>query len=359
MRVIRTAFVAVISVGLVAAGVVRGQPANPVSWDSRIELVSLMFHLAGAAEYSTNKVPKYSEAVAAHFGALKEHPAVVATRDLHRNFRVAYFHPMNLAVHLGEPPGLSERVPFDQPGLAIGARLLASPYRPYLDHLRSFYRDARVAEFFKAQAPLYEVATNRLTKVVSAEIDEAWFRNYFGSGPSMRFRAVPSLLNGGAQYGATYRTSDVAEAYAVMGVFKIDAEGLPVFDRDDADNVVHEYAHTLTNAYVDAALPALESAGPKLFEKVRNEMRAQSYGTWQTMVYEQVVRAVVVRSIAARRGDAEALKEIEAQEKLGFTLTRTIVAVLADYERSRSTYPKFADIMPKVIEVFQSTSVPG
>lgn len=351
MPALRTVFATATLGAILTMGITAVPQTSAVAWDPRIELVSLMFHLAGAPEYNANKVPRYSAAVAAHFENQKAHPAVVATKEMREKHRIAFFHPMNLAVHLTDPPALGERSPFDQPGMAIGARWLAAPYRPYLETLRSFYIDARAAEFFKAQAPLYESATNRLRAVVSPEIDEAWFRAYFGSGPSMRFKVVPSLLNGGAQYGATYRGQGIEEAYAVMGVFKIDAEGLSVFDRNDADNVVHEYAHTLTNKHVDAAIPKLETSGPVLFEKVRNEMREQSYGTWQTMVYEQVVRAVVVRYIAARRGDAEAAREIEAQEKLGFTLTRPISEVLADYERSRSAYPSFGDIMPKVIDV--------
>jgi hypothetical protein len=351
MRALAALFTTVVVSLLMTPGTSASQ-ASPVSWDARVELMSLMFHLAGAPEYNTNKVPRYSAAVATHFDTLKSHAAVVSTREMRDKYRIAFFHPMNLAVHLTEPPALGERAPFDQPDMAIGARWLAAPYRPYLDTLRSFYNDARVGEFFKAQAPLYESAVSRLREVVLREIDEDWFRRYFGSGPSTRFRVVPSLLNGGAQYGATYRAQGVEEAYAVMGVFKVDAEGLPVFDRDDADNVVHEYAHTLTNAHVDAAISKLEVSGPLLFDKVRNEMRAQSYGTWQTMVYEQVVRAVVVRYIAARRGEAEAAKEIAAQEKLGFTLTGPISVVLTGYERSRSAHPAFRDIMPRVIEVF-------
>lgn len=342
-------------VAVAMSPVAETRQGDPVAWDARVELVSVMFHLAGAPEYSTNKVPRYSAAVASYFANAKEHPAIAATREMREKHRIAFFHPMNFAVHLTEPPALTERAPFDQPGLAIGARWLAAPYRPYLEQVRAFYREARVADFFKAQAPLYEIATARLSKVVASEIDEAWFRAYFGSGPATRFKAVPSMLNGGAQYGATYRVPGVDEAYAVMGVFKIDTEGLPVFDRDDADNVVHEYAHTLTNVHVDAVISKLETSGPALFEKVRDQMRNQSYGQWQTMVYEQVVRAVVVRFITARRGDADGRKEIDAQEKLGFMLTGPIAAVLADYERNRSTYPAFADVMPRIVAVFEGT----
>lgn len=337
---------------LATAGTAAVERQDPVAWDARLEFVSLMFHLAGAPEYSTNKVPRYSAAVAGHFEQFKDHPAVAATREMRDKHRIAFFHPMNLAVHLTDPPALVPRIPLDQPGLAIGARWQAAPHGPYLERLRAFYRDARVGEFFEAQAALHDVATSRLRAVVSADVDEPWFRRYFGSGPTTRFKAVPSLLNGNLQIAATYRGQGVEEAYAIMGVYKIDAEGLPVFDRTDADNVVHEYVHTLTNAHVDAALPKLEAVGPSLFEKVQKEMRAQSYGTWQTMVYEQVVRAVVVRYIAAKRGDAEAETEIAAQERLGFTMTRGLSAVLADYERTRSSHPSFADVMPKIIAAF-------
>src|SRR5689334_9388624 len=99
-------------VAVAMSSVTETRQGDPVAWDARVELVSVMFHLAGAPEYSTNKVPRYSAAVASYFANAKEHPAIAATREMREKHRIAFFHPMNFAVHLTEPPALTERAPF-------------------------------------------------------------------------------------------------------------------------------------------------------------------------------------------------------------------------------------------------------
>ena len=331
--------------------------ADAVGPDPRIELISILFHLADAPEYSTNKFPAYSSAVDKYFSGMRNHPAVVATRELRQKYRIGYFHPMNLAVHLTMPPALAERTAFDKPGHALGSRWPADATRGYLEQVRVFYKEARVEEFFKQQAPLYESTSGRLRELLRKEGDPKWFEQYFGGAASTKFFVVPSLLNGGAQYGATYRDGAGAEeAYAVMGIYKLDEAGGARFDREDSDNVVHEFAHTLTNRAVSAQLSSLDKAGPALFGPVREQMRQQGYGEWQTMLYEAVVRAVVVRFIAAHRGEAEAKKEIEEQHKLGFGVTGELAALLGKYDVSRTQHPRFADYMPRIIALLQEAA---
>lgn len=180
---------------------------------------------------------------------------------------------------------------------------------------------------------------------------------YFNTPASTRFAVVPAPLNGGAQYSATYKNGKgEEETYAILGIYKLDPSGLPTFDQTDIDTIVHEFAHTFTNSAVTSILAELNESGPLLFNAVKDQMQEQGYGEWQTMIYEAVVRAVVVRFIASHRGDAAAEAEIQQQEKLGFTLTSKLSAVLADYEKSRPTYRSFRDVMPRLVSVFQKAS---
>ena len=327
--------------------------AIEVRWDPRIELVSILFHLAETPEYKMNRVPAYAAAVDAYFAAAKSHPAVTMTRELAEKQGIRYFHPMSLAVHLTPYPALAERTPFDAPGHALGNRLQKAPLRAYLEQVRAFVRDADVDTFFALQRPAYSLAEERLRRLVAEHGDRQWFVQYTGSAANTEFLVCPSLLNGGAQYGPTYRGQDATEeSYAVIGVYKLDERGLPKFDLEDSDNIVHEFAHTLTNRAVTAHLDALEKSGPVLYARVVDKMRKQAYGTWQTMVYEAVVRAVVVRFIASHRGPEAAAKELASQEESGFTLTSELVELLAEYEGSRGAYPTLDSLMPRVVEVF-------
>ena len=339
---------AVTCLALLGTSSPAGAQADAVRRDPRIELFSILFHLAGAPEYSSDKMPSYSKEVDEFFKGMRRHPAVGTTRQIRNKHNTGYFHPMNLAVNLTMPPELAERTPFDKAGHALGRRWPTEPTRSYLSEVRAFYREARVPEFLEKHAGLPEHAVKGLRDLLEREGDQKWLEQFFGAKASS-FAVVPALLNGGAQYAAKYLDgAGVQEAYAIVGVYKVDAGGLPRFDTSDADNVVHEFTHTLADRAVTAALPLLTTAGPALYGRVAGKMREQAYGEWQTMVYEAVVRAIVVRFIAAHRGEEAARAEIAAQESLGFSMTRALVALLSEYEASRATYPTFDDLTPRL-----------
>src|SRR5690606_17139487 len=52
--------------------------------DPRVELMSLIFRLAGNPEYSQAKVPAYAAAADEHFAAHHEHAVVKLARELRR-----------------------------------------------------------------------------------------------------------------------------------------------------------------------------------------------------------------------------------------------------------------------------------
>ncbi|HEY0255312.1 MAG TPA: DUF4932 domain-containing protein, partial [Kofleriaceae bacterium] len=82
------------------------------------------------------------------------------------------------------------------------------------------------------------------------------------------------------------------------------------------DLVVHEMSHGTVNPLIDGA--GLDAVAEKLFASVRTQMQAQHYATPRIMLYESVVRAIVVAWIRDSRGDAAAAREISDQQRLGF-----------------------------------------
>jgi hypothetical protein len=323
--------------------------------DPRIELFSILYHLAGAPEYNFKKMPAYDATVDAYFASMREHPAVLATKRI-RGYGVGYFHPMNLAVHLTPPPELAERRPLDQPGHHLGRRWPADSARPYLELVRAFYRDAKVAHFF-ANRPLADSAAAALRALVARDIDAKWLAEYVGHGSTIAFQIVPALLNGGAQYAVSYRAPDgVEDAYAVIGIYKTDGAGRARFDSEDADNIVHEFSHTFVRSHIETHLAALDSAARVLYPRVATKMRTAGYGESQALIHEQIVRAVVVRYLHAHRGPDAAAREAAAQMEAGFLLTNDLSALFAEYERSRATYKTLAELMPRIIAIFRDAA---
>ena len=95
--------------------------------DARVELMSIIFRLAGNPEYNlpASKSP-YATEVDEYFGKFKEHPAVVMARRLKTTRNISYDVPMSLTLCLSDIQELKTRVSFDQPD----GSLFASRWHP-------------------------------------------------------------------------------------------------------------------------------------------------------------------------------------------------------------------------------------
>src|SRR5713101_8121350 len=103
-----------------------------VGVDLRVELMSIVFRLAGNSEYSEARVPAYAQAIEAHFASVRNHEAVRLARELHQSNGVSHDAVMSLAVHVEDAFSLKERVDFDSPGLALVRRWKIPEARKFL-----------------------------------------------------------------------------------------------------------------------------------------------------------------------------------------------------------------------------------
>jgi hypothetical protein len=332
------------------------QPALTASVDPRVELLSIVFRLAGNPEYNMpNSASPYAEDVARYFGPFREHAVVQAAQRLRAKRGVSYDAVMSLALHLTAPPELKERVPFDAPPPRLDRRWQANEAREFLAQLRAFAAESRFAEFVAAHRALYEEAGARLTREVNRAQYLAWFDKFFGARPRARFYVYVGLLNGGGNYGVGIRFADGAEEITpVIGAWRFDADGMPMFDAAIEDTVAHEFCHSYTNAFVDAHAAALEKPGRQLYDTCATVMADQAYGDWKTMLYESLVRACTVRYMQASGGDARARRQREYEEGRGFVWTGELAELLGTYEREREKYATFDAFMPRVIAFFEA-----
>src|SRR5678816_4139586 len=65
-------------------------PQLLVSVDPRVELLSLIFRLAGNPEYNRPRVDSYSHDVETHFEAFRDHPVVALASQLRNTRGVSY-----------------------------------------------------------------------------------------------------------------------------------------------------------------------------------------------------------------------------------------------------------------------------
>jgi len=327
--------------------------AYRIGVDQRVELMSIVFRLAGANEYTQGRVPPYLDAIDRYFAAYRDHKVVQMARELRETDGVSYDAPMNLAVRLKDVESLSELVPFDRADSGLDGRWHGVKARAFVAALRSFVADTRFDDFLKSQQAFYDVTDNRLRKFVETNLDLPWYTRFFGARSPVRFIIVPGLVNGGPSYGSSVVAEDgVEEMYAIPGVWEVDAEGLPVFSGDFLDTMVHEFVHSYTNPLVKKYYSQLERAGDQLNEPVREAMHRQGYGTGDTLLYESLVRAATIRYIFAHAGPEAAQRAEEAERVRSFLWIGDLCDLLATYEKSREAYPTLESFMPKVVSFF-------
>ncbi len=330
------------------------ESAVRVTADPRVELMSLIFRLAGNPEYNQGRIASYNEAVEKHFSAFKDHDAVKLATRLRETQGISYDAVMSLAVHITDADSLKEKIPFDPQPECLERRWTPQSAREFLQAARRFVKDSDFMNFVRSQADLHTLAASRMQAVMDQHGVVDWFETFFGARAGARFDLMLGLLNGPASYGARIRLSDRDEIlYCILGVEGIDKEGKPEFQSNVLPVVVHEFAHSYCNPLVDKHAPELESPAQQIFALVEKSMRQMAYGTWQTMMRESLVRASVARYLLAQSGEAAARIQIESDRKRQFFWMADLSNLLGEYEKDRSLYPTLDDFFPRIAGFFR------
>lgn len=331
-------------------------PAVPltVAVDPRVELVSIIFHLAGHPEYNRCRVPLYAKDLDAQFASAREHPVVQLARKLRGTCGVTYDAPMSLAVHLKDADSLELRVPLEPWPDGIDRRWRAEDVREFLRLAKDFTTQAKFKEFLDAHADFYRETTERARKLVVEQGRLEWFGKFFGERPGAQFHLVPALVNGPNCYGPHCRIGTNEEFYCVLGVWETDWKGKPWFSKPMLETVAHEFCHSFVNPHIYARTAELQRAGERLYAPVKAQMQRQAYGNWQTVLHESLVRASVVRYVAATASPDAAAALASKEAERGFRWTPALAALLAEYESKRDEFPNFGTFMPQVVKFFEN-----
>jgi hypothetical protein len=351
MKRLPVAVVLVWSVAAASATVGGDDAARPIDVrvDPRVELASIVFRLAGNPEYSASRFEPYVRDVETHFGPFRDHEAVKFAAELRRRRGVSYDAPATLAIHLTEPPELAERMP-------LRAAKLDNRWRPneaskFVALLRRFAADSRFSEFFDAHRDMYAAAEERMRAAVSQHLDPAWFSKFFGV--SAELKIVLAMLNGPHFYGTRYVPKTGApEFYAILAFGRYDEAGIPTYERSIVPFLSHELSHSFANPLIDRHASELRKAGERIFAAVEDQMRAQAYGAWKTVLYESLTRAAECRHTLDHFGPQAAAASIVDHREKGFIWMRDLHELLGQYARDRERYPTLESFMPRIVAFF-------
>ena len=322
--------------------------------DERVELLSVVFRLAGNFEYNMSPLRHYTADIDSYFAPYKNHPAVEMAKKLAAERGVGFDAVMFMAVYLSPPPALKPLVPFtDQVPEPRWGRENALQFARLL---RAFYHDSHFARFYAAHQSMYRLAESRFSVVLS-NLDLTWYKAFYGELPPGHFNLMLGMNNGGGSYGPhVVLPGGRQELYAIVGCWTKDEAGDPAYSGGGSDYlsvVIHEFNHSFINPLV-AQHWAEFAAASTVYQSVAKPMEALAYGDPKTMVDESLVRAAEILYFEAKDPKGGwVLGRIRSEQTNGFVWMDELGELLRRYQGERDRYPTFRSFLPEVAAFYR------
>ncbi|MEG2495617.1 MAG: DUF4932 domain-containing protein [Mucinivorans sp.] len=314
--------------------------------DKRVELMSIVFRLAGNREYNDTYFKLYTDRIESHFGAFKDHPLIKYARSLVADNGVSYDAVMSLAVRLDSTMQLRESV-VDS---TLDSRWDRTKVWEFAKLLKQFCADTRFDDFYRQNQTLYKEAADRFMPIYN-HVDLSWYRDFYGRESKDVFRIILAMGNGGGNYGINLTDENrVRNVYSIMGTWDIDSLGMAAYRAGDIfPTLIHEFNHSFAPTFDER----FARSGKRIFSVVGPLMAKQAYSNWSTVLTEALVRAAVIKYMKDHDVKSNTIRsETQIQKSRGFVWIDTLVAELESYSRQRQLYPTLESYMPKLVDAY-------
>lgn len=314
------------------------------------ELLYTMLQLTGfSAQLRSGREEPLVAVVLKEFAPFAAHPAVADLDSGGRlNWRqgLAYDAFSSFPGYFSALPEGRRLYPYDEvflarvlPGMTTEQKV--SYLDAYWEKAMDFYRVSGFSGFFQKNAAVYQTYVDNVYRNLPGTDPVALHEGYHAYYGYDNFYVVPSPLNlpTGGNYGWRLGRS----IFNFMGYGFNDAEAVNHL-------ILHEFGHSFCNPVVEKNADGL-SAYSGLMAGVKEEMSAQAYGNWLTVMRELLVRSVHARLLLRSEGEqaAERLLLRDAYN-LKFVFIRDFYDLLAVYEADRAAYPTLYEFYPKLME---------
>ncbi|PUV26319.1 DUF4932 domain-containing protein [Sphingobacterium athyrii] len=320
--------------------------------DERIEILSIVFRLAGNREYNSDVFKRYIDRVNEHYGPFKEHELITFVKKVKNENGIGYDAVMSMAIHLDNKFNLKQKNIEE----TLDKRWSKDNAVQFATLLQKFYKNSNSKRFFQENQALYKEVQKRFLPIYE-HIDLGWYPKFYGKKPSEKFLIVNGLGNGGGNYGVSIKNPrGYKEVYAIMGTWSMDSLGMAKFPLQSYfPTLLHEFNHSFVNYLLEKDTTIFRDSGEKLYRVVKEKMNRQAYGSWQTMLNEALVRAAVIKYQKDHNFTTEEIaKETNEQLDRGFLWIERLVDELDNFDRQRDRYPTLENYMPVLAKAYQS-----
>jgi hypothetical protein len=316
--------------------------------DPRVELIGIVFRLAGNPEFNDGVLRPYAKAIEKHFGDFDNHPAVKMAVQLRNTRLMSCDGPMSLAVHIDRNYRLRKTV--EAWPATLDGRWNPHETEEFLKKLRRFAAETKFDEFFGSQRAMYETGIRSCEGVVAPLDIGQWLGNFFGVKEYGDLKLVLGFINGFCNYGRRFAVDRTSEKYAIIGMRPFDPANTVIFRPMQIGTTVHEFCHSFVNPVVDKYMDQLQPAGERLFTAHGPAMRMSGYQKWESIMYETVVRACVASFVRHAFEPMYMGYYLKDEVKAGFVWTEDMSNFLKKYEDNRDQYPTFESFFPEFVD---------
>jgi hypothetical protein len=337
-----------------AACLVNAQTNNPSTVlkgpvvDTRVELLSILFRLAGNNEYNHTFYTDYINDIHAHFDAFKDHETVIYAKKLASENSIGYDAIASMSICMKPLPDFGLRKIKRQESLDERWNHVNMP--EFFAKLKKFYTDAQCDKFFTKQADRYATAITRFQTVMN-QLDLNWYSQFYGTVPKGSFNVILGLSNGGNNYGPSIRLANGSEElFAIMGTWTIDKEGKPLYNANSYfPTLLHEFNHSFCNPIIQENTGLFSTAAANLYNEVKDKMAPQAYANWDVMIKEALVRAAVIRYMIDHTFQESNIQAERVQQlSRGFYWINEWVELLGTYQNNRQQFATLAKYLPNL-----------
>lgn len=332
---------------LCAAGA-RAAPEPRARLDARLETLGVVQLLAKspAPKGFQAQDTEYVRRARKSFARFKDHRAVKLTESLPAAFD--YHARTDFLIRRGPLPAFAPRL--FVPDFLLRQAGGRDRLEEWASALAEFAREAKTSEFMKDNEASLDPGLAEFRADVARRRYMAKMEKMTGVEFEGEYEVLASVFHlPDAQVNAVVRLEEGGHyIVSVVGAAAGPAGRLDFGIEEFVATAGHEIAHGLLDAASELSRELLGRSGA-----VYRDLPWGCYGSWAQCVKETVVRAQMLRLIAAEAGEAAARRELDKDdERARWPYVEPMAEKLKEYGKDRERWPDLYAYYPRLLEVF-------